>query len=99
MLLSSNRIAEKVGFKAAFLSGYALSAASLGKPDVGLVTEPEKADVARKMCSAVQDLPILADADTGGGNALNVHRTVGDLISAGAKGCILEDQVRFEPRV
>ena len=69
-----------------------MSAAFLGKPDCGLLTPPEMASNARHICAAATDIPIIADADTGGGNALNVQRTVKDLIAAGAAGCFLEDQ-------
>jgi 2-methylisocitrate lyase-like PEP mutase family enzyme len=69
-----------------------MSAAFLGKPDFGLLTPPEMASNARHICAAASDIPIIADADTGGGNALNVQRTVRDLIAAGAAGCFLEDQ-------
>ncbi|CAA6660375.1 unnamed protein product [Spirodela intermedia] len=80
------------GFSAGFISGYALSASLLGKPDIGLLTPPEMAETARNVCSAATRIPLIADADTGGGNALNVQRTVQDLIAAGAAGCFPEDQ-------
>ncbi|KAF9599764.1 hypothetical protein IFM89_001710 [Coptis chinensis] len=85
-------IVQKTGFSAGFISGYALSASLLGKPDFGLLTPPEMAETARFVCAAAPRIPIIADADTGGGNALNVQRTVQDLIAAGAAGCFLEDQ-------
>ncbi|CAN7021753.1 unnamed protein product [Brassica rapa subsp. trilocularis] len=99
----SAAIVQQTGFSAALISGYALSASILGKPDFGLITPPEMAAAARSVCSAAPGIPILADAgkfglfdiffaDTGGGNALNVQRTVKDLIAAGAAGCFLEDQ-------
>ncbi|CAA6663863.1 unnamed protein product [Spirodela intermedia] len=88
----SAAIIQKTGFSAAFISGYALSAASLGLPDIGLLTPPEMAESARFICAAAPGIPIIADADTGGGNALNVQRTVKDLIAAGVAGCFLEDQ-------
>ncbi|XP_073013429.1 carboxyvinyl-carboxyphosphonate phosphorylmutase, chloroplastic-like [Typha latifolia] len=88
----SAAIVEKSGFSAGFLSGYALSASLLGKPDFGLLTSPEMAEAARFVCAAATRIPIIADADTGGGNALNVQRTVNDLMAAGAAGCFLEDQ-------
>ncbi|ERN04063.1 hypothetical protein AMTRI_Chr11g156780 [Amborella trichopoda] len=88
----SAAIVEKSGFSAGFISGYALSASLLGKPDFGLLTPPEMAETARFVCAAAPGIPIIADADTGGGNALNVQRTVKDLIAAGAAGCFLEDQ-------
>ncbi|CAH2067681.1 unnamed protein product [Thlaspi arvense] len=88
----SAAIVEKTGFSAGFISGYALSASLLGKPDFGLLTPPEMAATARSVCASAPNIPIIADADTGGGNALNVQRTVKDLIAAGAAGCFLEDQ-------
>lgn len=88
----SARILRHVGFPAGFISGYSVSAAQLGQPDVGLLTPPEMADTARRICRAADPVPIIADADTGGGNPLNVQRTMRDLIAAGAAGCFLEDQ-------
>lgn len=88
----SAAIVQKSGFSAGFISGYALSASLHGKPDFGLLTPPEMAATARTVCAAAPMIPIIADADTGGGNALNVQRTIKDLIAAGAAGCFLEDQ-------
>jgi 2-methylisocitrate lyase-like PEP mutase family enzyme len=88
----SAKIAERVGFPLAFVSGYSVAATSIGEPDLGLLTQTEMIDRARRICGSVT-IPILVDADTGYGNPLNVHRTVGELIAAGAAGCFLEDQV------
>ncbi len=88
----SAKIAERAGFPLAFVSGYAVSATFIGQPDLGLLTQTEIVDRARHICGAV-DIPVLVDADTGYGNALNVVRTVRALIDAGAAGCFLEDQV------
>jgi methylisocitrate lyase len=85
------RLAERMGFQAVYLSGAALSA-SLGLPDIGLATASEFADAARAICAATT-LPLLCDADTGFGEALNVERTVQMFESAGAAGLHLEDQV------
>ena len=68
------RMAERLGFRAVYLSGAALSA-STGLPDVGLLTLTEFADEARRIAAATT-LPLLCDADTGFGEALNVERTV-----------------------
>ena len=87
----SAKLAERAGFELAFVSGYAVSATSIGEPDVGLLTQSEIVDRARRICRSV-DIPIIVDADTGYGNALNVARTVRELIDAGAAGCFLEDQ-------
>src|SRR5215510_7882609 len=85
------RLAERLGFKAVYLSGGALSAAS-GVPDVGLITLPEFVEQARLIAQATS-LPLLCDADTGFGEALNVERTVRLFESAGAAGIHLEDQI------
>ena len=87
----SARMAERVGFELAFISGYAVSATAIGEPDIGLLTGSEVTDAARRICRSVT-IPIIVDADTGYGNALNVARTVRELIDAGAAGCFLEDQ-------
>ena len=84
------RLAERVGFRAVYLSGGALSAAS-GVPDIGLVTLTEFTDEARRIALATR-LPLLCDADTGFGEALNVERTVQFFERAGAAGIHLEDQ-------
>jgi methylisocitrate lyase len=88
----SARIAARVGFPMAFISGYSVAATSIGEPDLGLLTQTEMIDRARRICMSVS-IPIIVDADTGYGNPLNVHRTVRELILAGAAGCFLEDQV------
>ncbi|MBM3262472.1 MAG: oxaloacetate decarboxylase [candidate division Zixibacteria bacterium] len=88
----SARIAEQAGFRMAFISGYAVSATAIGEPDFGLLSGTEMIDRARSICASVS-IPIIVDADTGYGNPLNVHRTVTQLIAAGAAGCFLEDQV------
>jgi 2-methylisocitrate lyase-like PEP mutase family enzyme len=88
----SAKMAERVGFTLAFVSGYAVSATHLGEPDMGLLTQSEVVDRARRICASVS-IPIIVDADTGYGNPLNVIRTVNELIDAGAAGCFLEDQV------
>ena len=86
------RIAARVGFDIVFISGYSVSAARLGEPDFGFLTQTEMADTARAVCR-VSSAPVIVDADTGYGNALNVMRTVRDLQEAGAAGIFLEDQV------
>jgi 2-methylisocitrate lyase-like PEP mutase family enzyme len=86
------RIAARVGFDVVFISGYSVSAARLGEPDFGFLTQTEMADAARAVCR-VSDAPVIVDADTGYGNPLNVIRTVHDLQDAGAAGVFLEDQV------
>ncbi|MFL5243683.1 MAG: methylisocitrate lyase [Gemmataceae bacterium] len=84
------RMAERLGFSAVYLSGGALSA-SAGLPDVGLLTLTEFVDAARTITQATS-LPLLCDADTGFGEALNVERTVRLFENAGVAGIHLEDQ-------
>ena len=86
------KIIEKQGFEALYMSGAGLSYSLLGKPDIGLLTQTEMAARAACLSEAV-DLPIIADADTGFGNALNVARTVREYERAGVSCIQLEDQV------
>jgi methylisocitrate lyase len=81
---------EDAGFDGAYLSGGAL-AADLGMPDVGLTTLGEVAERAQRIATATS-LPVIVDADTGFGEALNAARTVQELERAGVAGCHLEDQ-------
>ncbi len=83
---------ESLGFRAVYLSGGALSAGWAGLPDVGLLTADEFASQAAVMVRAT-NLPVLADADTGFGEAINVARTVRLYEQAGVAGLHLEDQV------
>jgi 2,3-dimethylmalate lyase len=88
----SAKIAARAGFEVIFITGYSLSATLLGEPDFGLLTQTEVVNAAQRVC-AVVETPVIVDADTGYGNAINVIRTVHDLIRAGAAGMFLEDQV------
>jgi 2,3-dimethylmalate lyase len=88
----SAKIASKTGFEVIFITGYSLAATMLGEPDFGILTQTEMLSAARRICS-VTDVPVIVDADTGYGNAINVIRTVDELISIGAGGMFLEDQV------
>jgi methylisocitrate lyase len=88
----SAKIAARAGFEVVFITGYSLSATLLGEPDFGLLTQTEVVNAATRICS-VTDTPVIVDADTGYGNAINVIRTVEDLTRAGAAGMFLEDQV------
>ena len=85
-------IAEKLGFKALCLGGYAASASLLGKPDISLLTLTEMTNHLRNI-TEVTDIPVLADGDTGYGSILNVIRTVREFEKAGAGGLFIEDQV------
>ena len=86
------KIVEKAGFSAAYMTGYGVSVASLGMPDVGLATMTEMHDVARRIVNATT-IPIIADSDTGYGNAVNVIRAVRGYIQTGVAAIHLEDQV------
>jgi len=88
----SAEIMQRAGHKTGFVSGYAVAATLLGEPDLGVLTPPEMARKVGQICTAAPGLHVVADADTGGGNVLNVQRTVKQLISSGAKGCFIEDQ-------
>ncbi len=88
----SAKLARQTGFPMAFVSGYSVAATAIGEPDMGLLTQTEIIDRARRICMSV-DIPIIVDADTGYGNPLNVYRTVRELIAAGTAGCFLEDQM------
>ena len=88
----SARVLEGAGFDAIYMTGYGTSLALTGLPDVGLTTMSEMVANARYIASAVK-IPLIADADTGFGNAVNVIRTVREYIGAGVAGIHLEDQV------
>jgi len=88
----SAKIAARSGFEVIFITGYSLSATLLGEPDFGLLTQTEVIAAAQRICSVV-DTPVIVDADTGYGNAINVIRTVRELMGVGAAGMFLEDQV------
>ena len=87
----SAKIAEQAGFEMAFVTGYGASASQLGKPDMGFLNQSDLCDIVSRLSQATP-IPLIADADTGYGNALNVEHTIRRLIHAGAKGCFLEDQ-------
>ena len=84
-------LAERAGFEALYLSGASVAYTQLGRSDVGLTTATEVADVLARITERVRT-PIIVDADTGFGNALNVQRTVRLLERMGASGIQLEDQ-------
>lgn len=88
----SARIVEQAGFKVVGLTGYGLSVAMLGKPDAGLLTLTEAVTAARYVVGATC-IPVICDADTGFGNAINVTRTTEEFIRAGAASFHIEDQV------
>lgn len=86
------KIVEAVGFEAVYMTGYGNTASILGTPDVGLITFSEMVERARNMVAAV-NIPVIADADTGYGNAVNVMRTTRAYEQAGVAVMQLEDQV------
>jgi len=85
------RFVEQAGFEAAYLTGNGVSASLLGRPDVGLVDLTMITGHARRIAAAV-DIPVICDADTGYGNAVNVRRTVEEFEAAGVAAIHLEDQ-------
>ena len=88
----SAKMIEQAGFPFTFMSGFAVSAASFGLPDLGLVSYGEMVEQGRRVCSAV-DIPVIGDGDTGYGNARNVSRTVEGYERAGFAAIMIEDQV------
>jgi len=84
-------MAKRAGFHSAVLTGYGVAASYLGKPDVGLFTQTEILDVARRIRANV-DIGLVVDGDTGFGGPRNVERLVRELVVLGARGVILEDQ-------
>ena len=83
---------EQAGFDAAYMTGFGTSATLIGQPDVGLLTGSEMVDNAHRIAGATT-LPLIADADTGYGNPVNVMRTVTEFERAGVAAIQLEDQV------
>lgn len=88
----SVKLIEQAGFKAAFMTGAGVSASVIGRPDIGLMTMTEMVNTAKNLASAV-NIPLIADADTGYGNQLNVIRTVQEYELAGVAAIQMEDQV------
>ncbi len=88
----SAKIVESVGFKAVYMSGFGTAASMLGLPDIGFLTMTEMVANAKRIADAVS-IPVIADADTGYGNHLNVMRTVEEYERAGIAAIQIEDQV------
>ncbi len=86
------RLVALEGFDAVYMTGFGTSLTRLGMPDVGLLTATEMVDNAARIVDA-SNLPVVADADTGYGNPVNVRRTVRDYERAGVAGIHLEDQM------
>ena len=87
----SAKIAEKCGIKAVQVTGYGLAGSNLGLPDVGIMTKTQMVELTRNICQATS-IPVMADGDTGFGNAINLYYAVKDFEAAGAAGINLEDQ-------
>ena len=85
------QIAERVGMKSIYLSGYSMALAN-GWPDMGFLTQTEVARIGAMVASAVE-IPVIADADDGYGNALSTIRTVQEYVRSGVAGIHIEDQV------
>ncbi|TMQ20414.1 MAG: isocitrate lyase/PEP mutase family protein [Candidatus Rokuibacteriota bacterium] len=85
------QIAEKVGMKSIYLSGYSMALAN-GWPDMGFLTQTEVTRIGALVASAVE-IPVIADADDGYGNALSTIRTVQEYVRSGVAGIHIEDQV------
>ncbi|EFH90678.1 isocitrate lyase/PEP mutase family protein [Ktedonobacter racemifer] len=89
----SARLIAQAGFPAVYMTGFGTAASALGQPDVGLVTMSEMVTRAGALTSVLGNLPLIADADTGYGNPLNIRRTVREYERAGVAALHLEDQV------
>jgi 2-methylisocitrate lyase-like PEP mutase family enzyme len=88
----SARLVELAGFELTFMSGFGVSAARIAAPDTGLISYGEMLDQGRNLCAAVK-IPVIGDADTGYGNAVNAKRTLRGYLQAGFAGMMIEDQV------
>ncbi|XP_060959674.1 uncharacterized protein LOC115722840 isoform X2 [Cannabis sativa] len=88
----SAKLIDRAGFQCSLSGGFSISAARLGMPDAGLISYGEMLEQGRLITQAVS-IPVIGDADTGYGNAMNVKRTVKEYIRAGFAGIMLEDQV------
>src|SRR5436305_13692610 len=89
----SARLIVQAGFPAVYMTGFGTAASVLGQPDVGLLTMSEMVSRAAALAAVVGNRPLIADADTGYGNPINVRRTVREYERAGAAAIHLEDQV------
>ena len=88
----SAKLIEQQQFELTFMSGFAASASRIGAPDLGLMSYAEVVDQARNITDAVS-IPLIADGDTGYGNAMNVRRTVAGFAKAGCAAVMIEDQL------
>ncbi|MEP3431668.1 MAG: isocitrate lyase/PEP mutase family protein [Roseibium sp.] len=88
----SAKLIEQAGFDLTFMSGFATSASRIGQPDLGLMSYSEVLDQARNITDVTR-IPLIADGDTGYGNAMNVRRTMAGFAKAGAAAVMIEDQL------
>ena len=89
----SARLIAQAGFSLVYMTGFGTAASVLGQPDVGLLTMSEMVGRAAALAAVSGDLPLIADADTGYGNPINVRRTIREYEHAGVAGLHIEDQV------
>ncbi|HXL35791.1 MAG TPA: isocitrate lyase/PEP mutase family protein [Ktedonobacteraceae bacterium] len=89
----SARLIAQAGFSLVYMTGFGTAASVLGQPDVGLLTMSEMVGRAAALTAVIDDLPLIADADTGYGNPINVRRTIREYEHAGIAGLHIEDQV------
>ncbi|MFP7675207.1 oxaloacetate decarboxylase [Marivita sp. S0852] len=88
----SAKLIQQEGYDLTFMSGFAASASRIGAPDLGLMSYAEVVDQARNIADAIS-IPLIADGDTGYGNAMNVRRTVAGFAKAGCASVMIEDQL------
>ena len=88
----SAKIAEMCGIKAVQITGYGLAGSLLGVPDIGILSKTQMVELTHNIANAIT-IPVMADGDTGFGNAINLYYAVQDFEAAGAAGINLEDQV------
>lgn len=88
----SAKLIEECGFPLTFMSGFGVAATRFGLPDTGLISVTEMLDQGRAICQAVS-IPVIGDADTGYGNAMNVKRTIRSYAQAGFAAVMIEDQL------
>ncbi len=89
----SARLIVQAGFSVVYMTGFGTAASVLGQPDVGLLTMSEMVSRAAALATITGDTPLIADADTGYGNPINVRRTIREYEHAGVAGLHIEDQV------
>jgi 2-methylisocitrate lyase-like PEP mutase family enzyme len=89
----SARLCQEAGFPLALLGGFGIAAVGFAMPDAGLIDFTEVVTAVHNVCEAAPGFPIIADGDTGYGNAMNVRRTVREFARAGASVILIEDQV------